>query len=92
HQSTNTLIGRTGDALRDQTEQIQKDQTSSAVDVETLQRAFDNVFATMDSIETYRGQAIDSMANTVDALENQVARSRGYLDRSRRGAQPPPAR
>lgn len=83
-QSTSTLIGRTGDALRDQTEQIQKEQTSSAVDVAALQRAFDDVFATMDGIEAYRGRAIDSMATTVDALEHQVARSRGYLERSRR--------
>jgi uncharacterized protein YaaN involved in tellurite resistance len=83
HQSTNTLVGRTGDALRDQTDQIQKEQTSPAVDVAALQRAFDNVFATMDSIETYRSRAIDSMATTVDALEHQVARSRGYLERSR---------
>lgn len=83
HQSTNTLIGRTGDALRDQTEQIQKEQAAPTVDVETLQRAFDNVFATMDSIEAYRGQAIESMSSTVDALENQVARSRDYLRSSR---------
>lgn len=91
NQSTNALIGRTGDVLRDQTEQIQKEQTTSAVDVEVLQRAFDDVFATMDSIESYRGQAIANMATTVDALEHQVARSRSYLRRSRsspRDAQP----
>jgi uncharacterized protein YaaN involved in tellurite resistance len=83
HQSTNALIGRTGETLRVQTDQIQKEQTSAAVDVEVLQRAFDNVFATMDSIETYRGEAIASMAKTVDALEHQVTRSRSYLARTR---------
>ncbi|MFP3466360.1 toxic anion resistance protein [Leifsonia sp. SIMBA_070] len=83
HDSTNALIDRTGAVLRSQTEQIQKEQTSSAVDVEVLQRAFDNVFATMDSIDTYRDGAVQSMAKTVDALEQQVARSREYLRRSR---------
>jgi uncharacterized protein YaaN involved in tellurite resistance len=83
HQGTNTLIGRTGEALREQTEQLQNGQTSSAVDVAVLQRAFDNVFATMDSIETYRGEAIANMSTTVDALEHQVSRSRTYLKRSR---------
>lgn len=83
HDSTNALIDRTGDVLRRQTEQIQKEQVTSAVDVEVLQRAFDNVFATMDSIETYRDGAVRSMAKTVDALEQQVARSREYLRRSR---------
>ncbi|MDR6971559.1 toxic anion resistance protein [Leifsonia shinshuensis] len=83
HDSTNSLIDRTGDVLRRQTEQIQKEQTSTAVDVEVLQRAFDNVFATMDSIETYRDGAVKNMARTVDALEQQVARSREYLRKSR---------
>jgi len=83
HQSTNALIGRTGEVLRDQTEQIQKEQTTSAVDAQVLQRAFDDVFATMDGIDVYRGQAITSMSQTVDALEHQVARSRSYLKRAR---------
>lgn len=83
HDSTNALIGRTGEVLRTQTEQVQKEQTSSAVDVEVLQRAFDDVFATMDSIDNYRGEAIASMAKTVDALDQQIARSREYLRRSR---------
>ncbi|RDV43333.1 toxic anion resistance protein [Leifsonia sp. ku-ls] len=83
HQSTNALIGRTGEVLRNQTEQVQKEQTSSAVDVEVLQRAFDDVFATMDSIDTYRNEAIGSMERTVDALDQQIARSRQYLRRSR---------
>jgi uncharacterized protein YaaN involved in tellurite resistance len=48
-----------------------------------LQRAFDDVFATMDGIDVYRGQAITSMSQTVDALEHQVARSRSYLKRAR---------
>ncbi len=88
HDSTNALIGRTGEVLRTQTEQVQKEQTSTAVDVEVLQRAFDNVFATMDSIDTYRTGAIASMAKTVDALDQQVARSRDYLRRSRPSTQP----
>ncbi|WP_233265564.1 toxic anion resistance protein [Leifsonia sp. AG29] len=83
NRSTNTLIGRTGEVLREQTEQIQKEQTSSGVDVEVLQRAFDNVFATIDSIDTYRTEAVASMSRTVDALEHQVGRSRAYLKRSR---------
>ena len=84
HQSTNALIGRTGEVLREQTEQIQRNQTSSAVDAAVLQRAFDDVFATMDGIDTYRGEAVDSMARKVDALEQQVARSRTYLRNARK--------
>ena len=83
HDSTNSLIDRTSELLRQQTGSIQDEQSRPAVDVETLQRAFDNVFQTMDSIDSYRGKAIENMAATVDALEHQVSRSRTYIERSR---------
>jgi uncharacterized protein YaaN involved in tellurite resistance len=65
---------------------VHEGAASSGVSVETLQLAFDNVFATMDAIDGYRAKAVESMAVTVDALEAQVARSRSYLDRSHTGA------
>ena len=46
--------------------------------------AFDNVFATMDAVDTFRAQAIDSMAQTVQALEGQIQRAQPYLERTRR--------
>jgi hypothetical protein len=39
----------------------------------------------MDAIDGYRARAVEAMAVTVDALEQQVARSQTYLDRSRSG-------
>jgi uncharacterized protein YaaN involved in tellurite resistance len=80
--TTNSMIERTSEALKQQTGLIHEQAASSGVSVETLQRAFDNVFATMDAIDGYRAQAVDNMAATVTALEGQVARSRSYLDRS----------
>ncbi|MDQ1529849.1 MAG: hypothetical protein QOH77_1639, partial [Actinomycetota bacterium] len=52
----------------------------------TLQHAFDSVFATMDAIDSYRAKAVENMSVTVSALEQQVTRSRSYLDRSRSDA------
>jgi uncharacterized protein YaaN involved in tellurite resistance len=83
NQATNSMIERTSELLRQQTGMIHEQAASSGVDVATLQRAFDNVFATMDAIDGYRAKAVESMASTVDALEGQVTRSRRYLDRSR---------
>jgi uncharacterized protein YaaN involved in tellurite resistance len=80
--STDALIGRTSELLRQQTAMVHEQATSSGVSVETLQHAFDEVFATMDAIDTYRAKAVDSMGSTVAALETQVARSRAYLERS----------
>ena len=81
--TTDTVIGHTSELLKQQTGMVHEQATSSGVSVETLQRAFDDVFSTMDAIDGYRAAAVEKMAVTVDALEQQVARSRGYLDRSR---------
>jgi uncharacterized protein YaaN involved in tellurite resistance len=83
--TTNNMILSTSEMLRQQSGQIQEQAASSTVSVETLQKAFDNVFATMDAIDTYKAKAVESMATTVDALEVQVTRSKSYLERSRAG-------
>jgi uncharacterized protein YaaN involved in tellurite resistance len=85
NEATNSMIDRTSELLKQQTQTIHEQATSSGVSVETLQHAFDNVFATMDAIDGYRAKAVDGMASTVDALETQVGRSRSYLERSRAG-------
>lgn len=87
NQTTNAMIGRTSELLKQQTGMIHEQASSSGVSVETLQKAFDDVFATMDAIDTYKAQAVQSMATTVAALEGQVARSQSYLERVRSGEQ-----
>ncbi len=64
---------------------INQQAASSTVDIAKLQAAFDNVFATMDAVDTFRAQAVDSMAQTVTALEGQIERAKPYLERTRRG-------
>jgi uncharacterized protein YaaN involved in tellurite resistance len=81
--TTNDMILSTSEMLRQQSGQIQEQAASSSVSVETLQKAFDNIFATMDAIDTYKAKAVESMATTVTALEQQVGRSKAYLERSR---------
>ena len=80
--TTNNMILSTSEMLRQQSGQIQEQAASSTVSVETLQKAFDNVFATMDAIDTYKAKAVESMATTVSALETQVTRSKSYLERA----------
>ncbi|MDQ1528633.1 MAG: hypothetical protein QOH77_423 [Actinomycetota bacterium] len=85
NEATNSMIERTSELLKQQTGMIHEQASTSGVSVETLQRAFDNVFATMDAIDGYRAKAVENMAVTVGALEQQVARSKSYLDRSHAG-------
>src|SRR3954447_23665219 len=83
--TTSNLIESTSQQLRMQGAQINEQAASSTIDVQKLQAAFDNVFQTMDAIDTFRAQAVDSMSQTVTALEGQIERAKPYLERTRRG-------
>lgn len=81
--TTSSTIESTSRLLRQQTAQVHEQAASATVDVEVLQRAFDEVFATMDAIDTFKQQAVVNLATTVDALEGQMRRSRSYIARVR---------
>jgi uncharacterized protein YaaN involved in tellurite resistance len=81
---TSNLIESTSEQLRIQGAAINQQAASSTVELAKLQAAFDNVFATMDALDTFRTQAVDSMAQTVQALEGQIQRAQPYLERTRR--------
>lgn len=83
--TTSNLIESTSQQLRIQGAEINQQAASSTVDVQKLQAAFNNVFETMDAIDTFRAQAVDSMAQTVSALEGQIERAKPYLQRTREG-------
>jgi uncharacterized protein YaaN involved in tellurite resistance len=83
--TTSNLIESTSNQLRVQGAEINQQAASSTVDIQKLQTAFENVFQTMDAIDTFRAQAVDSMAQTVTALEGQIERAKPYLERTRRG-------
>ncbi len=81
--TTSSMIQGTSEMLKMQGAAINEQAASSTVSIEALQAAFDNVFATMDAIDTYKAQAVTNMASTVTALEQQIQRAQPYLDRSR---------
>jgi uncharacterized protein YaaN involved in tellurite resistance len=81
---TSNLIESTSEQLRMQGGQINQQAASATIDVAKLQAAFENVFATMDALDTFRAQATTSMAETVSALEGQLERAKPYLERTRR--------
>jgi signal recognition particle GTPase len=37
----------------------------------------------MDALDTFRAQAVESMQQTVTALEGQIVRAKPYLERTR---------
>lgn len=81
--TTGELIAATSQMLRQQSGEIQTQAASATVAVDKLQTAFNNIYATMDSIDTFRNQALDSMRQTVDLLSTEVARTQQYIERAR---------
>lgn len=84
--TTANIIDSTGKLLREQTGKIHEMAASSTVPLETLQRAFQNIYETMDTIDTFKIKALDSMKQTVETLSGEVEKSRGYIARAE-GAQ-----
>lgn len=85
--TTAGLIDSTGQMLRDQTGKIHEQAASSTIPMETLQRAFQNIYETMDNIDTFKLKALDSMKQTVTTLSAEVEKSRGYIARAEGAAQ-----
>ena len=81
NRTTDNLISRTSQMLADNSLKIQEQAATSGVSAETLQKAFDNLFTTMDGIDTFRTQANQNFLTTVTNLEQQVQRAQPYLER-----------
>ncbi|HEX2810110.1 MAG TPA: toxic anion resistance protein [Kineosporiaceae bacterium] len=79
--TTSNLIERTSQLLRDNSVQIQQQAASATIGLPQLQAAFQNIYATMDAIDTFKVQALDTMAATIGTLETEVAKSQQYLER-----------
>ena len=67
--------------MKDNSAAIQQQAASATIGLPQLQAAFANIYATMDSIDTFKLQALDSMSTTITTLETEVGKSREYLDR-----------
>ncbi len=80
--TTAGIIDSTGRLLRSNTAAIHEQAAASTIPLETLQRAFQNVYDTMDAIDGFKLKALDSMKTTVDALGREVDKSRGYIARA----------
>ena len=85
--TTAGIIDSTSTMLREQTGKIHEQAASSTIPLETLQRAFQNIYDTMDEVDTFKLRALDSMKQTVTALSQEVEKSKGYIARAEGQAQ-----
>ena len=85
--TTANMIDATGEMLKTQTAQIHEQAASSTIPLETLQRAFQNIYDTMDSIDAFKLKALETMKGTVETLSSEVEKSKGYIARAEGQAQ-----
>ena len=85
--TTANIIDSTSKLLRSQTATIHEQAAASTIPVEVLQRAFQNVYDTMDAIDTFKLKALDSMKTTIGTLSNEVEKSKGYIARAEGASQ-----
>jgi uncharacterized protein YaaN involved in tellurite resistance len=81
--TTSNLIESTSQMLHEQSGQIAQQASSATIQLDKLQTAFTNIYATMDEIDTFKIAALDNMQKTVTALSTEITKSQAYLDRAR---------
>lgn len=86
NETTNKLITQNANMLEQQSLIINKQASESSVNVEVLNKAFQQIFKTMDAIDTFRAQALPKMQITVDALEKTIQGAKGYLQTREKNA------
>ncbi|MFH8625062.1 toxic anion resistance protein [Streptomyces vietnamensis] len=86
--TTEDIIRRNAEALEGQAGEIQQIAADPAVGAETLRIAFQQIYRTLDAIDTYKVQATESMAATVESLTAELQEASAHLARSRRTGSP----
>ncbi|HEY3716326.1 MAG TPA: toxic anion resistance protein [Jatrophihabitantaceae bacterium] len=81
--TTANLIESTSQLLATQGVAIQKQSAEATIGIQSLQRSFDNVYQAMDSIDTFKVAALDSMKQTIGTLQGEIDKSQSYLSRVR---------
>lgn len=66
NQTTNELIAATSKMLKDQGAAIHKQSLEASISVDTLKQAFTDVLSALDSISTYKQEALPRMRETID--------------------------
>ena len=80
--TTANMIESTGELLKTQSAEIHKQAASATIPLETLQRAFQNIYDTMDTIDRFKIEALGNMKQTVEQLDKEVQKSQGYIARA----------
>ncbi|MGW1764460.1 toxic anion resistance protein [Streptomyces sp. NPDC002073] len=81
--TTEDLIRGNAEMLATQSGEIQRIAADPAVGAETLRTAFAQIYKTLDAIDTFKVQATENMAATVESLTGELQAASAHLARTR---------
>ncbi|MET9609238.1 toxic anion resistance protein [Streptomyces sp. NPDC006512] len=81
--TTEDLIRGNAEMLATQSGEIQRIAADPAVGAETLRTAFAQIYKTLDAIDSFKVQATENMAATVESLTGELRSASAYLSRTR---------
>lgn len=85
NETTNNLISATSKMLKDQGAAIHKQSLETSISVDTLKQAFTDVLSALDSISTYKQEALPRMRETIHQFSELAATGEQQIQRLERG-------
>ncbi|MEK5416221.1 toxic anion resistance protein [Paenibacillus sp. FSL R5-0636] len=85
NQTTDSLISGTSKMLKNQGAEIHKQSLESSISVDTLKQAFTDVLSALDSISTYKQEALPKMRETINQFRELADNGEQQIVRLEKG-------
>ncbi|TFE19485.1 toxic anion resistance protein [Cohnella luojiensis] len=85
NQTTNDLIAGTSRMLKEQGVEIHKQSLETSISVDTLKQAFTDVLSALDSISTYKQEALPKMRETINQFRELAEDGEKRIQRLEKG-------
>ncbi|MGL6261477.1 toxic anion resistance protein [Vibrio sp. WXL210] len=79
NKTTGDLVAGTASMLRQQASEIHQQASSTTIDLDKLQSAFSDIYATFEDISTYKAEALNNMKESVNVLTEGLEKSKPFL-------------
>lgn len=86
NQTTNVLIAGTSKMLKEQGVSIQKQAMSANISVDTLKQSFTDVIEALDTISTYKQEALPKMRETIHQFKELAQTGEEQINRLEKGS------
>lgn len=85
NETTDDIISSTSQMLKEQGAEIQKQSMETGISIETLKTAFADVMEALDSINTYKQEALPKMRDTINQFKELAAKGEEQIQQLEKG-------